>query len=393
MSAKAWSRPPAVSSRPTPRMPGVSSTAPPPGTGHQAAVRGGVPALAVGAPDLPAPASRSVPASAFTSVDLPAPERPSSASVRPGATSSRSSSRPSPRVTLTGSTGTSGASSASCRATAGGSARGVALGQHQHRLCAGFPGQGEQAFDAGVVRRGVHRLDHRDRVHVRGQDLAGGVLVRGTADQRGPPGQHTLDRDTAVRPAPQHHPVAGARQPGRIVGGAEQHAAGQRGAGDAGGVEDGADATIGAQHPPGSRVGPVHRPVCGCEGIVPAELGQVVRHGSPLREGRWHPAVVRREPPCDGTQQRRTARFPPPPRVRSTRLHRRYGRRYLAGKRIPVRRGDGDRLGSSRDDGSAGPDDRRRRSHRHACCVPRRIWTPARWPSRRCCPAGPSGTC
>jgi hypothetical protein len=159
---------------------------------------------------------------------------------------------------------------------------GVGFGEHEYGLSTRLPGERQQAFHPGVVRFRVDRLDHRDRVHVRRQHLAGGVLVGGPADQRGTPRQHTLHSGTTVGPASQHHPVAGAGQPRRVAGRREQHSPAQRGTRDAALVEHGAHAAVGTQHPPGERVRPVLGPICGYEDLVPAQPGQVVLHRSPI---------------------------------------------------------------------------------------------------------------
>ena len=259
----------------------------------------------------------SAPARALTRVDLPAPERPEQrqrAARRDQLAQRVEALRRA--CTLTGSTGTSGASSASCRATAAGSAA-VSLFDSTSTGCA--PDSQASASSrsiAGVVRRRVHRLDHRDRVHVGGQHLAGGVLVRGPADQRGAPGQDTFDRGTAVRPAPQHHPVAGAGQPGRVAGGAEQHAAGQRWRGRRRSASRTVQTPRSARstRPGGESDRSSGRYADAKTSSQPSWDRSYVMGALTVRGGGTRQAV-RREPPCEGTQQRRTARFPPPPRV------------------------------------------------------------------------------
>ena len=100
----------------------------------------------------------------------------------------------------------------------------VGLGQHDHRLGTGVPGDREHPVQPGRARRRRERDHHQHDVDVRGEHLPGGRPPAEAADQLGPAGQHLEDGRGAVRGrragavvrtgpvgwvAVEEHPVAG----------------------------------------------------------------------------------------------------------------------------------------------------------------------------------------
>ena len=194
-------------------MPGVSISAPPPGSGMSSRC------VVVCRPRLSdsrtsAVRRRSSPSRQFTSDDLPTPDDPSSATVRPSARNGRSGPIPSATPRVHRHHRRRAGDCRGFRQSRGHVGAQVALVQHHHRVGAAFHAQGQVALQPAKVEIAVQSADQEHQVDVGGDRL----LVfpppgRAPREQRAPR-QHSFDDRLFRIDHARGHPIAHHRHGG-----------------------------------------------------------------------------------------------------------------------------------------------------------------------------------